>query len=201
MDQQCANPLAAPLLLHCTELYTCVRVRPLLNMLPQTLLAPRTGQKQKNIGPADILSVNSLLAPRTFWASIHYWPRGRVGHSAKIEGIWISRFFGEAEKCTFSCIITVFLFLFVPIINCVVFEFLCARLCIYVWCNFGRCPARRVNSMDATPIVQSRPAPEGNNQTHTDKRTTITHQRNQVDFSFPFVSWPQTHSLGRTHVS
>ena len=28
VDQQCANPLAAALLLHCTELYTCVRVRP-----------------------------------------------------------------------------------------------------------------------------------------------------------------------------
>ena len=28
VDQQCANPLAAALLLHCTELYTCVRLRP-----------------------------------------------------------------------------------------------------------------------------------------------------------------------------
>ena len=28
VDQQCANPLAAALLLHCTELHTCVRVRP-----------------------------------------------------------------------------------------------------------------------------------------------------------------------------
>ena len=28
VDHQCANPLAAALLLHCTELYTCVRVRP-----------------------------------------------------------------------------------------------------------------------------------------------------------------------------
>ena len=28
VDQQCANPLAAALLLHCTELKTCVRVRP-----------------------------------------------------------------------------------------------------------------------------------------------------------------------------
>ena len=36
VDQQCANPLAAALLLHCTELDTCVRVRPSLNMLPQT---------------------------------------------------------------------------------------------------------------------------------------------------------------------
>ena len=35
-DQQCANPLAAALLLHCTELDTCVRVRPSLIMRPQT---------------------------------------------------------------------------------------------------------------------------------------------------------------------
>ena len=28
VDQQCANPLAAALMLHCTELDTCVRVRP-----------------------------------------------------------------------------------------------------------------------------------------------------------------------------
>ena len=33
---QSANPLAAALLLHCTELHTCVRVRSTLDMLPQT---------------------------------------------------------------------------------------------------------------------------------------------------------------------
>ena len=38
VDQQCANPLAAALLLHCTELDTCVRVRSTLDAATNTPL-------------------------------------------------------------------------------------------------------------------------------------------------------------------
>ena len=44
---QSANDLAAALLLHCTELDTCTRVRPSLNVLPQTQKKHKEKQGRK----------------------------------------------------------------------------------------------------------------------------------------------------------